>query len=49
MSMEEARANASADLSEPGFHKIAWAFLKVRQNVKINKEINKMDLFGYVS
>ncbi|XP_027028556.1 jouberin [Tachysurus fulvidraco] len=29
MSMEEARANASADLSERGFRKIAWAFLKL--------------------
>lgn len=32
MSMEEARTNASADLSERGFRKIAWAFLKVSQN-----------------
>lgn len=32
MSMEEARANAAADLSERGFRKIAWAFLKVEQN-----------------
>ncbi|KAM9466241.1 jouberin [Clarias gariepinus] len=29
MSMEEAKANASADLSERGFRKIAWAFLKL--------------------
>lgn len=32
MSMEEARANASAELSERGFRKIAWAFLKVPPN-----------------
>ncbi|XP_060790422.1 jouberin isoform X1 [Neoarius graeffei] len=29
MSMEEARENASADMSERGFRKIAWAFLKL--------------------
>ncbi|KAF7704498.1 hypothetical protein HF521_021570 [Silurus meridionalis] len=29
ISMEEARANVSADLNERGFHKIAWAFLKL--------------------
>ncbi|KAK3537794.1 hypothetical protein QTP70_018932 [Hemibagrus guttatus] len=29
ISMEEARANASADQSERGFRKIAWAFLKL--------------------
>ncbi|XP_053489336.1 jouberin isoform X2 [Ictalurus furcatus] len=29
MSMEEARANVSADLRDRGFRKIAWAFLKL--------------------
>lgn len=31
--MEEARANVDVDKHERGFTKIAWAFLKVLQNI----------------